>query len=83
VAPSDAPTGLSHQRSAFLVQSIGSQTRPGLAVWRTFPPRTSSPIIRHAAVWIVRAWRSPAEATIFNADGRYKEGAAGDRWWAT
>lgn len=31
---------------------------------RTFPPRTSSPIIRHAAVWIVLALRSSAEAMV-------------------
>lgn len=32
-----------------------------------FPPRTSSPIIRHAAVWIVLAFRSSTEAMIRDA----------------
>ena len=33
---------------------------------RTFPPNTSSPIIRHAAVWMARVFRSSAEAIMLD-----------------
>lgn len=51
--------------------------RPSQGLWKvpTFPPSTSSPMIKHAAVWIVRALRSAGVTML--AKVKRREAAAG------
>ena len=53
---------------------------------RTFPPKTSSPMIRHAAVWMVRVRRSSTAVAIVMPGAEARAACArdeGERWRVT
>lgn len=61
--------------------TAGYSARRHIFDTHTLPPNTSSPMIRHAAVWMVREPRSSTDAMILEDRPLARDGAAAAEVW--